>query len=229
MKKIVIQTENLDQKAYQIIKDMIENREIMPGQKIPQERLATELGISRTPLISALKFLEHEKLVETKPRRGFYVRLFGIEEMISIFEIREVLEGLSARRAAESISEKQKKELREFFKPFLNTIKIEDFLAYSQADRQFHNYIAEVGSKEFLTSILQTFNIITLAYQYPTQEGLVRDPNVTIEDHVMIVEAICSHDQDAAEQLMREHLSKTIVELKTYISNVKEVHKEVTS
>ena len=72
----MIETENLDQKAYQIIKDMIENRELLPGQKIQQEKLAAELGISRTPLISALKFLEHEKLVETKPRRGFFVRLF---------------------------------------------------------------------------------------------------------------------------------------------------------
>ena len=85
-----------------IIKEMIENRLLMPGQKIPQEKLAADLGISRTPLISALKFLEQEKLVETKPRRGFFVRLFTIEEMISIFEIREVLEGLSARRAAKS-------------------------------------------------------------------------------------------------------------------------------
>ena len=77
MNKPIIQSENLDQKAYQIIKEMIEERKLMPGQKIPQEKLATDLGISRTPLISALKFLEHEKLVETKPRRGFFVRLFS--------------------------------------------------------------------------------------------------------------------------------------------------------
>ncbi|MEE4166159.1 MAG: GntR family transcriptional regulator, partial [Desulfocapsaceae bacterium] len=182
----------------------------MPGQKIPQEKLAADLGISRTPLISALKFLEHEKLVETKPRRGFFVRLFSIEEMISIFEIREVLEGLSARRAARSISKAQIDKLKKIFKPFLKQKNIEDFYAYSKADRLFHNTIAQIGSREFLTSILQTFNIISLAYQYPTREGLIRSPNETIRDHIEIVEAICSHDENAAETSMRYHLTTTI-------------------
>lgn len=214
MKNLGLEYENLDQKVYQVVKSMIEERQLLPGQKIPQEKLAAELGISRTPLISALKFLEHEKLVETKPRRGFFVRLFNIEEMVSIFEIREVLEGLSARRAAQSISAAQKHDLRNIFTPFLSVDSIEDYQAYSRADRRFHNFIADIGSKEFLTSILQTFNIIALAYQYPTREGLVRDPNNTIKEHVGIVEAICSHDPDNAEKLMREHLSATIAELK---------------
>ena len=62
--------ENLDQKAYQILKSMIIERQLLPGDKYPQEKLAEDLGISRTPLINALKFLEHEKLVQSIPRRG---------------------------------------------------------------------------------------------------------------------------------------------------------------
>ena len=89
--------ENLDQKAYSILKKMIIDRKLLPGDKIPQEKLARELGISRTPLVSAIKYLEHEKLVEAKPRRGYFVRFFSIQEMVSIFELREVLEGLAAR------------------------------------------------------------------------------------------------------------------------------------
>jgi DNA-binding GntR family transcriptional regulator len=73
------QHENLDQKVYTILKNMIIDRKLLPGEKIPQEKLAQDLGISRTPLISALKFLEQEKLVEAVPRRGFYVRLFSKE------------------------------------------------------------------------------------------------------------------------------------------------------
>ena len=219
MTRPLIQSENLDQRAYQIIKGMIENRELPPGQKISQEKLASELGISRTPLISALKFLEHEKLVETKPRRGFFVRLFTIEEMISIFEIREVLEGLAARRAAKIIGEKEKREIQNIFKPYLSQKNIIDFQSYSRDDRTFHTLIAKIASQEFLNSILQTFNIVSLAYQYPTHEGLVREPNKTIKDHTRIVEAICSHDPEAAEKFMREHLRKAITELKKSIQN----------
>lgn len=220
MKKTLIQSKNLDQQAYQVVKDMIENRTLLPGQKISQEKLAAELGISRTPLISALKFLEHEKLIETKPRRGFFVRLFSIEEMISIFEIREVLEGLSARRASQSITKSQSSQLKKIFQPFADDKNITDYQAYSKADRYFHTYISEIGSREFLTSILQTFNIISLAYQYPTSEGLIRAPNKTIKDHFLIVEAICDHDANMAEHYMRDHLRKTISELKTHIAHI---------
>jgi len=229
MIKPIIQTENLDQKAYQIVKLMIEDRQLLPGQKIPQEKLASDLGISRTPLISALKFLEHEKLIETKPRRGFFVRLFSIEEMISIFEIREVLEGLSARRAAKEINQAQKKVLRNIFEPFINSETIDDYHAYSKADRLFHNTIAEISSREFLSSILTTFNIISLAYQYPTREGLIRSPNDTIRDHIDITEAICNHDEIASETLMREHLLTTIQKLRTHIQDKEVNQKEVNN
>ena len=68
--------ENLDQKAYQILKGMIIERQLLPGDKIPQEKLAEDLGISRTPLVNALKLLEQDKLVQSIPRRGFFVRHF---------------------------------------------------------------------------------------------------------------------------------------------------------
>ncbi|SLM33021.1 putative Bacterial regulatory s, gntR family protein [Desulfamplus magnetovallimortis] len=217
MKNLGIDYENLDQKVYQVIKNMIEERKLLPGEKIPQEKLAKELGISRTPLISALKFLEHEKLVQAKPRRGYFVRLFTTDEMISIFEIRELLEGLSARRAALSIKKEDAELLQGIFKPFLNKDKITDYQAYSRADRKFHTIIAQIGSKEFLTAILQTLNIITLAYQNITSEGLIREPNDTIDDHLKITEAICSHDSEKAEMLMREHLQGSIKQMKTML------------
>ncbi|MGB3210407.1 MAG: GntR family transcriptional regulator [Desulforhopalus sp.] len=218
MNNIGIGYENLDQKVYQEVKKLIEDRKLLPGEKIPQEKLAKELGISRTPLISALKFLEHEKLIEVKPRRGFFVRLFTIEEMISIFEIREVLEGLSARRAAKHITAKDAKALRLIFKDFLDVDDITDLQAYAKADKQFHVFISEIGSKEFLTTILQTLNIITLAYQNVTSEGLIREPNETIKDHMKIVDAVCNHDPELAEHLMRDHLKTTIVQLKNIAS-----------
>ena len=94
---------------------MIMERQLLPGEKIPQEKLAEDLGISRTPLVNALKFLEKEKLVQSIPRRGFFMRTFTKKEMISIFELREVLEGLAARKAAQKITDKEIAQLGDFF------------------------------------------------------------------------------------------------------------------
>jgi len=206
--------ENLDQKAYQILKSMIIERQLLPGDKIPQEKLAEDLGISRTPLINALKFLEHEKLVQSIPRRGFFVRLFDKAEMISIFELRELLEGLSARRACQNITDREIDQLKGFFRQFAGIKGITDIKAYAREDRRFHNLLTGIGAKEFLKSILETYNIISFSYQTVLSEGLVRSPNETIHEHLAIIEAISNRDADSAERLMRRHLSNSAAVLR---------------
>jgi DNA-binding GntR family transcriptional regulator len=210
--------ENLDQKAYSILKDLIIDRKLLPGQKIPQEKLARDLGISRTPLISALKFLEQEKLVESVPRRGFFVRLFSKEEMVSIFELREVLEGLAARRAASKITDAQIIKLTGFFQQFAKKKNISDYRGYAREDRRFHNFVIDIGAKEFLKSILLTTNIISFSYQVVHSEGLVRPPNETIHEHRAVIEAIRQRDSQAAEELMRQHFKKSLAYLKREIN-----------
>lgn len=214
---------NLDQKVYQILKNMIMERKLLPGEKIRQEKLAHDLGISRTPLVAALKFLEHEKLVESKPRRGFFVRLFKIQEMVSIFELREVLEGLAARRAAGHITDDQITKLQGFFRPFKTSSEIKDYRRYSQEDRLFHNFVIQIGAKEFLRSILETYNIISFSYQVISSEGLVRSPNETLTEHLAVIEAICDRDPEAAEDLMRSHFKKSAASLTQGIAKLRSV------
>ncbi|MFO7737329.1 MAG: GntR family transcriptional regulator [Desulfatiglandaceae bacterium] len=214
MKNLGAEYENLDYKAYHVLKDMIINRELLPGEKIPQEKVAADLGISRTPLVNALKFLEHEKLIKALPRRGYFVRLFTQQEMISIFELREVLEGLAARRACEQISEAGIHKLKGFFKRFEGVSKIEDFKDYAKEDRKFHNFVTDTGAKEFLRSILVTYNVIVFSYQLDAEEGLVRPPSETIKEHSAIIRAITHRDPEQAEMLMRLHLRRSLEVLK---------------
>lgn len=214
MQNLGEQHKNLDQKVYRILKSMITERKLLPGEKISQEKLAGELGISRTPLISALKYLEKEKLVQAIPRRGFFVRLFTKEEMVNIFELREVLEGLAARRAAHHISNSQITQLKGFFRQFDPERKITDIAVYSKEDRRFHNFVIEIGSKEFLKSILENYNIISFSYQVLSSEGLIRPPDQTIHEHLAVIDAIVKRKPKEAEDLMRLHLKKTILYLK---------------
>jgi DNA-binding GntR family transcriptional regulator len=213
MRNLGAEHANLDQKVHQILKNMIMDRQLLPGKKIPQEKIAQELGVSRTPLIAALKYLEQEKLVESKPRRGFYVRLFSKAEMVSIFELREVLEGLTARRAAQRVGDAEIDRLKHFFAQFDLAQNITDYKAYSREDRRFHTYVTKIGAQEFLKSILETTNIISFSYQLINSEGLVRSPDETIHEHLAVIEAIGQRDPEAAESLMRRHFKKTIAAL----------------
>jgi DNA-binding GntR family transcriptional regulator len=220
--------ENLDQKVYQILKSMIIERQLLPGDKIPQEKLAEDMGISRTPLVNALKFLEHEKLVQSIPRRGFFVRLFDKAEMISIFELRELLEGLAVRRACQNITEKEIDQLKGFFRQFIGLKEITDIKAYAREDRRFHNLLTEIGAKEFLKSILETYNIISFSYQSALSEGLVRSPDETIHEHLAIIAAISKRDADSAERMMRQHLSNSAAVLRRSLESERDRTNHIT-
>lgn len=214
MRNLGLEYKNLDQKVYTILRDMIFDRELLPGQKIPQEKLAQDLGVSRTPIVSALKFLEQEKLVESKPRRGFFVREFSDTEMVYIFEVREVLEGLAARRAAVHAKDAQIEKLESFFRKFTESSEIEDVKSYAREDRKFHNYIIEIGAEDVLQSMLQTYNVLSYSYQRIASEGLIRHPEDTLAEHTAIIEAIAERDPEKAEELMRNHFKKSTALLK---------------
>jgi DNA-binding GntR family transcriptional regulator len=206
MKKLGVEHENLDHKVYKTLKAMILEQKLLPGVKIYQDKLAQELGISRTPLVGALKKLEQEKLIAAIPRRGFYVRQFSKQEMIHIFELREVLEGLAARRASLNISNEQILKLKGFFKGIRVSNNPKDIKEYAEEDRRFHHFLMEIGGNDLLSNILVTYSIISYSYQGGFQEGLVRPPKETIHEHRALIEAIGNRDPDKAEELARIHL-----------------------
>src|SRR5512147_1121588 len=101
---LLIEHENLDDKIYARLKALIADGTLAPGERILQEKLAREMGVSRTPLVNALKRLGQERLVEWVSRRGIYVKRFTMREMAQLFEVREGLEPIAARLAATRIA-----------------------------------------------------------------------------------------------------------------------------
>lgn len=201
--------ENLDNKVYKQLKSMIFDQKLKPGSKIYQEKLAEDLGISRTPVVNALKKLEQEHLINAIPRRGFYVRHFSKDEMISIFELREALEGLVARRASIRITGKQIQKLQKFFKSVKISDDIDSIEKYAEEDRRFHNFLVEIGGDDLLSAILETYSVIAFSYLMGFRGGLVRPPQETLPEHMAIIDAITKKDPNGAEQAIRIHFSRS--------------------
>ena len=209
MRKLGSSHENLDHKVYKTLKAMILGQKLSPGAKIHQEKLAEDLGVSRTPVVNALKKLEQERLIVAVPRKGFYVRRFSPEEMIRIFELREVLEGLAARRAAVRITDGQLQKLRGFFKEVKVSDQGKDVERYAEEDRRFHHFLIEMGGDEILSGILEMYNLITSSYLVGFRGGLVRPPRETLSEHLAIIGAIHRQDAEKAEQAVRIHLRRS--------------------
>ncbi len=200
---------NLDQKAYNQLKSMILDQNLKSGSKIYQEKLAVDLGISRTPLVNALKKLEQERLITAIPRKGFYIREFSKDEMINIFELREVLEGLAARRASLRISGSQIKKLNDLFTGLKTSEASGSYEKYAKADRRFHLFLIKLGGDDLLFNIIETYSVITFSYLVKFRGGLVRPPKETLPEHLAIIDAIINKDPEMAEQAARIHFKRS--------------------
>lgn len=188
---------------------MILDQNLKSGSKIYQEKLAVDLGISRTPLVNALKKLEQERLITAIPRKGFYIREFSKEEMVNIFELREVLEGLAARRASLRITGSQIKKLNELLTGLKTSEAGGSVEKYAKADRRFHHFLIKLGGDDLLFDILETYSVITFSYLVKFRGGLVRPPKETLPEHIAIIEAIINKDPETAEQAARDHFKRS--------------------
>ncbi len=189
--------------AYWAIRDALRTGVITPGDRLIELDLAAALGMSRTPIREALRRLEVERLIENGPRRGFVVPTATIEDLVEIFEIREVLEGLAARRAAQRMGPAEVAALAEAVGRMEQALDADDLTGLSEASARFHRLLRS-GSKHGRLPAL----IALLGDSYRSLGALELAPervDAAVAEHRAIVAAISGHDGEAAERLTREH------------------------
>lgn len=198
-----IKQADLSVQVYQRIKEMILAGELKPGEKLPQERIAEQLGVSRMPLHKAFVMLEDEFLVESIPRRGIFIRKTDIQEIIDAFECREGLEGIAARRAALNLTEKEIDHLESLFTKFQKDTDI-DPVKYQAADSEFHELIIRASGNTVLKKLNSIGSVLIRTYP----KGIILPLSESLRDHAKIVEAFRKRDGELAEKFVREHSRK---------------------
>ncbi len=202
MKKL--EYEDLSEKVYKNLKDMILKSELAPGEKLVQEELSVRLGVSRTPLLSAFAKLEKELLVELVPRRGAFVRQCSNAELRQCYDIRMRLETLGAREAADAVRKTGASvaPLGIALKAQAEALATGNQEAIKGADYDFHIAVVRLGGNDFLYRMLSAFNIVLIS----NLRGLLKPAEKSLAEHRILVQAISSGDSDRAEALMLAHL-----------------------
>ncbi|MEM5947670.1 GntR family transcriptional regulator [Spirochaetia bacterium 38H-sp] len=207
-----IEYQHLTMQVYNAVKTMIVQDVLHPGQKIVQEEIAQQLGVSRTPLLSALSKLEQEGLIETIPRRGAFVKKYSTKELINLYNIRIRLETLGAKEAAKNADKEHIKILETYLKSFDKAIKEKNSTAYRETDYQFHLAIMEASGNSFLHSMVASSNVILIC----NVKGILKPLEQSYKEHVDIVNAIKTGDEKKAEELMAFHLEDS----KSHINSI---------
>lgn len=172
--------------------------------RLDERNLAAKLGVSRTPIREALGRLEHEGLVESVPRRGYYIVRKTKEELVEIITVWAALESMAARLITQHASDAEIASLRAIFSTFENGQVYAKLDEYSEANLRFHQRIIELAGSATLKKSAGALLIHVRSIRHRTI-GEQQRAERSIVDHIHIIEALEARQGELAERLVRDH------------------------
>jgi DNA-binding GntR family transcriptional regulator len=196
------------EQAYTEIRSRLLRGDYSPGERLSESELSEKCGVSRTPVREALRRLALEYFVRIEPNRGAFVIDWSREDIMDMFEMRSMLEGLAARKAAERASPAHIEKLFNIINE-IDVISanaeseiIEQFLSLN---RQFHDVIFEASGSPKLTEIIARFVeqavVVRTAAQF-NSDDIARSN----QHHKDLANAIRARNGILAENIMRVHI-----------------------
>lgn len=200
----------LADRVFSRLQDDIVLGALPPGTKLGETELAARYGVSRGPLREAIRRLESRKLLERVPHVGTRVASLKASDLIEIYRVREALEGMAARLAAENMTNDDIASLRELLSRHEQQQDLKEDTAYFQreGDLDFHYRIIQGSHNRTLIDLLigEIYHLVRM-YRYQFSMTANR-PQKALAEHRRIIEAIESRDGEMAELLMRRHISR---------------------
>jgi DNA-binding GntR family transcriptional regulator len=179
---------------------MITSGRIAPGEKIVQLQLCRRFGVSMSLMREALFELQTQGLVETDDNRGFFVRQFDASALLDLFEVREALEGMAARKACQHLSQEQIAELRGLIEAMCAAEAKGDHEARAECDREFHDRINVIAGNRAILGLTRQCSLFGKMIWTDTTPERLR------AIHTKIVDALVANEPDVAEAAAREHV-----------------------
>ncbi len=196
---------NAREAAFEKIKEAIIKGHFKPGEKLVEQTLAQEMGVSRTPVREAIRRLEAEGFVVSIPRKGVVVSRADKEEIVQLYSIRAELEGLAARWAIENADEDDIRKLDEAISRMEETAASGDLDGVVQSNALFHDAIAQASKSRILCTLLKTLQDNIQRFRFRSLH-LPGRPEAALAEHKEIVAAIKEKKAEEADRLLKEHL-----------------------
>lgn len=190
--------------AYQSIRRMIVRGDLSPGQRMSQSRIARQLGCSTVPVVEAMRRLESEGLLTKVPRKMARLRSLTPREAADLYLVREGLEAVAARLCAERATDANISRLRQLARSFERAFDRGSSEAINASEVAIHTSIAEFAQCPLLVDELSRLMLIERTAGWT--DGREKFEPHWRHSHRALIEAICHHDADAAEYLMKKHI-----------------------
>ena len=188
-----------------LMDDILKHR-LAPGDRIVETRVAREFGVSQAPVREALRDLELFGFVVSSPFRGAQVREISTDDLVQLFPIRAVLEGLAAHDLASAVTASTLAQLEALLESMRAAAAQENHSGVLENDIGFHFTIVEACGNRLLRQLWERLRMATTTF-LTVSMGYCPLPELA-ERHVPVLDALRARDPGAAERAMREHIEK---------------------
>lgn len=189
--------------VYHRLLDAIASGELRPGERLREVALANRLKVSRTPVREALKDLEADGLVEHLPRVGASIKSLTYAEVVELYEMRAVLEGLAAKMAARSASDLELQSLANINDQMAQALDQPALL--TQLNRTFHRGLFNAAKNRYLLQAVSTVQKMLLVVGPSTLTEASR-ASAVVHEHAQLLNALMARDVLRAEGAMVAHI-----------------------
>jgi DNA-binding GntR family transcriptional regulator len=211
----LVEDRSLHNDVYGLIVEAIHCGDLKPGDRITEGELAGRLGISRSPVREAFARLIHDGLVVQRPRRGTFVAKLERNDIEDIQEVRALVEGHAARRAAAKITPSDGAALRELVTIMVDAAMGTDWIQVVRLNARFHETVVRLTGN---TALLRIWSVLDpLAWLIPTTVpvGHQHNPQDLFDRHTALIAALESGDPQCAEDAFRAHISPNAHQITT--------------
>ena len=178
---------------------------LKPGDQLEVTALAERFGVSRTPIREAIRTLVETGVLETRPRKGSFVRVLSVKQLLDLFQVAAELEGMACRLAALSLTKENVEAIERGLAKCTQAAEVQNNAEYAMANLDFHTAIHNASGNDWLIEQLRQLQINLNSYRTMPYEIRGR-LNKSTDEHKIICDAIISGDGEHACNLMRDHM-----------------------
>ena len=234
----LLQKRPLKEDIFDVLHEKIISGTYKPGDWLRQDDIATQLGVSMTPVREALDLLVSAGVAERVPYRGVRVREMSTKDVVEAYGLRLILEAVIAQEAARNITDEQVRHLEGMLAEMKTHGTLKEMSDERKLSREFHAAIAAASRNELL---IKLYDIVANAFpDWLLYEALFRNPDLladstarTLKEHIAIVEALKKRDPIKAAQKSIEHVMDSGRWLEEYlgipVASLREKEEQVSS
>ena len=192
------------------IREMILRGDLQPGDRLYEDKIAQDLGVSRNPVREAIRALEATGLIEVTPRIGASVTSFDVEDLSQLLEVRSVLEAYAAERAAENRGDDDVDEIDRCLREGRAASAADDLVTAAECHRDFHLAVEKAAGNRHIEK-----TVAPLRHHTELVFSVLSDTRSMLswDEHEKIRDAIADGDPNAARSSAIDHMRSVITEL----------------